>query len=224
MKNDEKLLLIGGGVLTIIILYAVGFWIVNNSIQSATVPIQKSNTNLQTQISNLLNPTPTIRPDPMTIVKEIRSLARLESVQFSIEKIITADAGKGILDELFGDKLLFVAHGLVIAGIDFSRLMPGDIWYEGDRLHIRLPEPEVFVSSLDNQKSYVFDRRTGLLTRGEPNLETLARKAAEQEILKAALEDGILEQARINAEVFLGNFLSQMGHKDIIFEKPPADT
>jgi hypothetical protein len=224
MKNDQKIFWVLGAGVILVALVVAGIWMVSNSIQSAIAPIQRSNLNLQTQISNLLNPTPTIRPDPMTIVKEVRSLARLETVQFSVEKIITANTGIGILDELFGDKLLFVGHGLVIAGIDFSQLKPEDIWYEGDRLHIRLPEPEVFISSLDNQKSYVYDRRTGLLTRGDTQLESLARKAAEQEILKGALEDGILEQARTNAEQFLRSFLNQLGHTNIIFEKPPADT
>ncbi len=223
MKADDRFLVIVGGVLIVLFVVAIGFWMVNNTIQSATLPIKNSNNNLQTQISNLLNPTPTIRPDPITIVKEVRSLARLETVQFSIQKIITANTGIGILDELFGDKLLFVGHGFVIAGVDFSKLKPEDIWYEGNRLHVRLPEAEVFVSSLDNQKSYIFDRRTGLLTKGDSNLETLARKVAEQEILKGALEDGILKQAQANAEQFLRSFLFQLGHKDVVFVPPPSD-
>ena len=54
------------------------------------------------------------------------------------------------------------------------------------------PPAEVFIATLDNQKSYVYDRETGIFTKGVNDLETLARQAAEQEILKAAMEDGIL--------------------------------
>ena len=84
-------------------------------------------------------------------------------------------------------------------------------------MYVRLPEAEIFISALDNDASYVYDRDTGLLTKGEVNLETLARQSAEEEIEKAALEDGILDQAQINAEVFLQRFLLSLGYKNISF-------
>ena len=74
------------------------------------------------------------------------------------------------------------------------------------------------IHTLDNQKSYVYDRETGLLTRGDVNLETTARKAAESEILKAALEDGILNQAAENGKVFMERFLDELGFDKVIFE------
>jgi len=40
---------------------------------------------------------------------------------------------------------------------------------------------------------------------------------AEQEILKAALEDGILEQAQINAEAYLLKFFAALGYPNTIF-------
>ncbi len=60
-------------------------------------------------------------------------------------------------------------------------------------LNVRLPAAEVLVATLDNDKSYVYDRQTGLFTKGDPSLETQARQVAEQEILKAAIGDGILD-------------------------------
>jgi hypothetical protein len=87
-------------------------------------------------------------------------------------------------------------------------------------LYFRLPEAEIFIVTLDNQKSYVYDRDTGLLTHGDVNLETAARQAAEVEIRKAALEDGILPQAAYNAENFLARLLRDLGYPDVIFIKP----
>ncbi len=81
-----------------------------------------------------------------------------------------------------------------------------------------LPPAEIFVASLENDKSYVYDREQGVLTRGDQNLETVARQAAEDEIEAAALADGILEQAQINAENFLYRFFLQMGFPEVIFE------
>ena len=142
----------------------------------------------------------------------------METIQYSLEKIITAQIGQNQFKAFFGDKLLFVAHGTVIAGIDLRKISEKDVWVVGDVMHIKLPPAEVFVHTLNNQKSYVYDRETGLLNRGDVNLETTARKAAEDEILKAALEDGILEQADANGQVFMERFLDELGYEKVIFE------
>jgi hypothetical protein len=186
---------------------------------SAFQPLQEANSAMQTQVSQLMNPTPTIIPDPVTYITEIRALARLETIQYSVEKVITAEQGQGDFAFLFGDKLLFVAHGLVIAGIDMGKLNPENMRYEGSVLYVTLPPAEVFVATLDNEQSYVYDRETGIFTKGVADLETLARQSAEQEILKAAMEDGILTQAQINAENFLLKFFAALGFPNTIFVK-----
>lgn len=186
---------------------------------SALQPLSEANQAMQTQVSQLMNPTPTIIPDPVTYITEIRSLARLETIQYSIEKVITAEQGQGSFGFLFGDKLLFVAHGYVIAGIDMAKIEPQHMRYEGGVLYVTLPPAEVFVATLNNEKSYVYDRETGIFTKGLNDLETLARQSAEQEILKAAMEDGILNQAQVNAEAFLIRFFAALGFPNTIFVK-----
>jgi len=121
---------------------------------------------------------------------------------------------------LFGDKLLFVAHGYVIAGIDMSKMTPEDLWLKDGTLHVRLPAAEIFVATLDNQKSYVYDRETGAFTHGDPDLETAVRQVAEEEIRKAALTDGILNQAQLNANIFLERFFQSLDYQTVIFETP----
>jgi len=79
-----------------------------------------------------------------------------------------------------------------------------------------VPAAEVFVATLDNEKSYVYDRETGLLTHGDVNLETLARQAAETEIEKAAREDGIIKLAQDNAAAFLERLLKSLGFKEVV--------
>jgi len=221
MKNNLLSLLILG-----VIAVAAYFIVqtVQQSAQAATEPFQQvneANRALQTQMSNLLNPTPTIIPDPVTYINEIRALARLETIQYSIEKVITGETGGGTFQGLFGDKILFVGHGTVIAGIDLDKLRPEDMRFENGVLTVQLPPAEIFIAALDNEKSYVYDRDTGVLARPDPNLETLVRQSAEQEILKAALEDGILEQAQINAEAYLIKFFSALGFPNTIFVENP---
>ena len=211
---------------TIILMVAVAavlaaIWFVaaavTRSINSTLDPLQRANSQLGTQVSNLLHPTPTVIPDPVTIINQVQALARLETIRYTVEKVITAETNQGVLAALFGDRLLFVAHGYVIAGIDMSKIKPEDLWLAGNVLNIRLPAAEVLVATLDNSKSYVYDRQTGLLTQADPALETQARQVAEQEIQKSALEDGILDQATVNAKTYLLWFFEAAGYKQVNF-------
>jgi hypothetical protein len=196
----------------------VGSVLVVRTVEDTVRPVADLSAGVSTQVAGILHPTPTILPDPVTIVREVRSLARLETIQYTVEKVITAEMGQGALGFLFGDKLLLIAHGIVIAGVDLDKLTPDDIRIDAKgRVYLHLPEPEIFVATLDNKQSYVYDRDTGLLTRGDVTLEAAARKAAEDEIRKAALEDGILEQAQKNAESTLYGMLRAMGIPDVIF-------
>jgi len=184
----------------------------------AVTPIQNVNDAISSQVSKLLNPTPTVIPDPVTIIREVQSLARLETIQYTVEKVITAEVNQGVFAPFVGDKLLLVAHGYVIAGIDLSDLSEEDLRMKNGVLYVDLPEAEIFVSTLDNDKSYVYDRETGLLTKGDVNLETEARQAAEQAIREAAVEDGILVYAEQNAETYVERLLNTLGYLQVVFE------
>jgi hypothetical protein len=220
MKNS------GNAFFSLLILIVLGAGVyfivqtVRDTAAEAAVPFQavnQANQALQTEVSQLLNPTPTIIPDPITYIYEIRALARLETIQYSVEKVITAEQNQGTFDFLFGDRMLFVAHGTVIAGIDMEKIQPGDMQLADGILNVRLPAAEVFIATIDNQKSYVYTRETGILSKQAVDLETLARQSAEQEIMKAAVEDGILQQAQVNAETFLLKFFNALGYKTVIF-------
>jgi len=218
MKNNSLL-----SLLILIVLVVAAYLIVQTvrqTSESAKAPFESLNEQFnaqQTQMSNLLHPTPTIIPDPITYINEIRALARLETIQYSIEKVITGEMGSGTFDTFFGDKILFVGHGTVIAGIDMDKLKPEDMRFENGVLTVKLPPAEIFIATLDNDKSYVYDRQTGILTKPDQNLETLVRQKAEEEILKAAIEDGILEQAQTNAEAYLIKFFAALGFPNTIF-------
>ncbi len=214
-------------IIILVLLSVTAIWLVvsavNRSINDTINPLEHTNNQLGTQVSQLLHPTPTIIPDPVTIINQVQALARLETIRYTVEKVITAETNQGVLAPLFGDRLLFVAHGYVIAGIDMSKIKPEDLWLTGTVLNVRLPDAEVLVSTLDNGKSYVYDRQTGLLANVDPNLETQARLVAEQQITKSALDDGILDQAMANAETYLHWFFETLGYKQINFVPPTPE-
>ena len=204
-------------ILVIIVVVWIAVTSVNKSISDAMNPLRDANNAMSTQVSNLLHPTPTIIPDPVTIIREIRSLARLETIQYTVEKVITAEVSQGDFAFLFEDRLLLVAHGIVIAGVDLEKLAPEDMWLEGSVLNVRLPDAEVFIATLDNEKTYVYDRDIGIFRKPIQDLETLARQAAEKTIRDAAIEDGILDTARQNAETYLSRLFFALGYADVIF-------
>ncbi|MFZ5808986.1 MAG: DUF4230 domain-containing protein [Chloroflexota bacterium] len=220
-RNSTGIILFGVGILAIV--FFVAFWVIGsversvNQAQSALQPLSELTQNMGTQVAQVLNPTPTILPDPVTIIHSVRSLARLETIQYSVEKVITAESGQGAFGFLFGDRLLLVAHGIVIAGVDLEKLSPQDMRLQDGVLTVKLPAAEIFIATLDNEKTYVYDRETGLLSKGNIQLESDARRAAEEEIRKAAEEDGILLQAEKNAQAYLLRLFLQLGYKDVIF-------
>lgn len=218
MKNNNLFPLL----ILVVLLAGVYFIVqtVREASQAAAEPFQQvnqANQALQTQVSSLLNPTPTVIPDPVTYINEIRALARLETIQYSVEKVVTCQVNQGTFDFAFGDKVLFVGHGTVIGGINMEKLLPENMRFENGVLSVSLPPAEILVATLDNQKSYVYDRQTGILVKPNAELETICRQSAEQEILKGALEDGILEQAQVNAEAYLLRFFSALGFPNTIF-------
>jgi hypothetical protein len=207
-------------ILIVLVVAIVGGFALVGTIRRLAQPLEKVERALQEQLEEIANPTPTIIPDPVTIIRQVRNLSRLETASYTIEKVITAESGQGAFAFLFGDRLILVAHGQVIAGVDLGKMGEGDIMVTADGMVVvTLPPAEVLVVTLNNQQSYVFDRDTGLIGMN-PALETEARRAAEEEILNVALEDGILEIAQQNAETYVRNLILALGFHNVIFAQP----
>lgn len=197
--------------LFIIVLLIVGVWLLVRRLRP------EPGIDLPPIRDLIPQPTPTIYPDPVTIVHRVQDLSRLETASYVMEKVITAESGQGPLGFLFGDKLLLVAYGEVIAGVDLGLIDTDDVRVTVDgTLYLRLPDPEVFVATLDNERTYVYDRQTGVVGLN-PELETAARQEAESRILEAALEEGLLTRAEGNAEEVLRTMFLGIGFRQIVF-------
>lgn len=146
------------------------------------------------------------------VVEQIRKLSRLETVDYSIDKIVEGQKQFALLPNfLTGDKLLLIAHGEVIAGVDLSQLRSSDISVNGQSVTVHLPQPQILSARLDNQRTRVYSRDTGVLTTADPSLESTVRQAAEQQITQAAIADGILNKARQNAQTSVTALLYGLG-------------
>jgi hypothetical protein len=154
--------------------------------------------------------------DQPTVVHQIQQLQRLETVSYTMDKIISGEHDNAFLPKfLAGDRLLLVVHGEVVAGIDLAALEPGDVVVQGQKVTIRLPAARVFSTRLDSARTRVYSRDTGLFSSPDPNLESEVRVEAEHQLQQAALQDGILKTAADNARSTIAGMLKGFGFKEV---------
>lgn len=161
----------------------------------------------------------TIDVSQPAVVDRIQRLQRLETVVYSVDKLVTGAKENPLLpDFLTGDRLLMMVHGEVVAGIDFANLKPADVRVDGKQVHLHLPAAQVFSTRLDSAKTRVYSRQTGFLVSSDPNLETQVRQEAERQLQEAALADGILRTAQQNALSTISSLLQGLGFEKVDFD------
>jgi hypothetical protein len=159
-----------------------------------------------------------INVDQPTVVRQIQKLQRLETVSYTMDKIISGEHDNPYLPKfLASDRLLLVVHGEVIAGVDLGKLQASDVALSKRNISVHLPKTEILVTRLDNEKTRVYSRDTGLFSSPDPNLETQVRQEAERQLQQAALQDGILKSADENARNSVQSILKGLGFQQIEF-------
>lgn len=150
-----------------------------------------------------------------TLLRQVETLSELVTVKYVMEKVI-------ILEDIkwYGEnRVLMVAHGIVKAGVNLKELTPEDIRVEEKKISLRLPRAVVTDVYLDEQKTRVIDRSTGLLRSFDKELEQNARRQAVQDLRIAARFNGIYEDAEERARLQLSNLFHQLGF-EVEFQRP----
>ena len=159
-----------------------------------------------------------LRSTPSVVVA-VRDLARLETVEYHVERVIDLRDRQSLLFGLIHtqDAILFVAVGEVVAGVDLSELGEADVVADRDHATatITLPAARVLSTRLDNDKSWVFARTTDALAQRKEDLETRARQEAERTLAEQALSSGILDRARTNAEHTVAALVRSLGYTSV---------
>lgn len=159
---------------------------------------------------------PTFEASVPAIVQKIQKLSRLETVVYSLDTVVEGSKSSAVLPDLLaGDRILLIVHGQSIAGIDLSKLKPEDVHINGKSIRVTLPPSELFVTTIDNQRTKVYARSTGLLTSADQNLESETRAHAQAQLQKDALSDGILDAARKNACATVTTLLYGLGFQHV---------
>lgn len=157
-----------------------------------------------------------------TVVRDLREVARLESLVVHVEKVIDVNDEQKVL---FGkvstnDSLLFVAAGEVTLGVDLSKLKDDDVTFDPEKKSatITLPPLETLHARLDEEHSYVHSRKTDLLASRNERLEGDARKLAVTAFEQAAGDAALRERAKAQTESALRALAHSFGVATVSFQ------
>lgn len=150
------------------------------------------------------------------VVQKVQKLSELVSTRYTLQVMV----GRGREGSIFGfgkDKMLLVAQGRVIAGLDLSHLDEQDVQIANDqkRITVNLPPIKLFDAYLVEKNTFVYERETGAFTSVDPNLETEARRQALSDITNAACEDGIMNEAAENAKKAVTELLRTIDFQEV---------
>jgi hypothetical protein len=182
-------------------------------------------------IRNLMDSVPTpadlaavFEPEPYqqigpVIISSIRDLSNLTTVETVQYTIVDKGTDQGWLSWARGDSLQLFAVAKIGAGIDLSQVSVRNVSLDDTGVvEISVPAAEIQYVSVDNEATQILDRDTGIFTKGDARLETDARQVAEEVLVQAALDDGILTQAEANARQVLTDFLLGLGYRDVVVD------
>jgi hypothetical protein len=157
-----------------------------------------------------------------TLLVATRDMARLETTQLHVEKVIdltdTQSSFYGMVDGT--DNVLLVAVGDVTIGVDLGKLQDGDVSMDEKThaAHFKLPQPEVFSSTLDEKATYVYQRQTSFFGKRNEQLESKARQEAQDTIKKQADNADAKERSRKQAEKILHDLATSLGATSVTFD------
>lgn len=162
---------------------------------------------------------PVMETSHNVVLQEITSMGRLELVRYNFRDVVEQEL---IRDILPNSKALLVIQGEAIGCLDLTKMTVADVAESADSLIVRLPEPELCMARVNHEKSRVYNTEFAL--NDEALLIDQAFKKAEGQVRQSALEMGILDQTRQNAEKILRPVLEKVSGKKVLLRyRPQAD-
>lgn len=149
-----------------------------------------------------------------TVLQQVQTLSELVTVKYVMEKVvIQEDPSEYTIRRLLPDdtRVILVAHGIVKAGVDLSKMQPGDVRLSGKQVTLALPKAQITDAYLDEKQTKIIEHNTSFLRDFNKDLEQTARLNAVEDIRRAARTSGILKDADDRARAQLKYFFRQLG-------------
>ena len=151
---------------------------------------------------------------PDAVVTQVQKLNQLATVRYRIERVVAMTEQKQPLGE---ESILLMVEGDVEGGIELHKVTAADVSTDDTgTLTIQLPAPVILNAGLDEKKTKLWDRHVTWWTPwapADPDLEHKARLKGIDDIRQAALDMGILNQAKNNAQSALRDLFGALGWK-----------
>lgn len=152
------------------------------------------------------------RPDEVAIITQIKQLHELATVRYSVQRVVGVREPKVPIGE---ESILLMVEGHATAGIDLQQLNRDRVrLVQPDSILVDLPTPRLLDVSLNEKQTRVWDRQITWWTPWvpySPDLEHRARLKAIDDVRQAALDMGIISQARRNAETAIRELMGLAG-------------
>jgi Protein of unknown function (DUF4230) len=169
-------------------------------------------------------------PSSSAVITQIQSIGKLETVSYTLEKVIAYDPDAGQWYHFLGDRTtLFAIHGEVIAGFDLSKLSSNDIKRQGEQINnasitLNMPAPQILHTQVDLNKTKIYQANSGVYSLWNNQLDSdTTRKvlgSAEDSLRKDACEGDILQKTSDNARAQLTSFLKTLGFSNVTINIP----
>lgn len=151
---------------------------------------------------------------PVTL-QTIRLVAELTTVEMVEYTTVVKGDDRGWLNWAAGDRIEMFAVARIGAGVDLDAIGEGDLLVDEGKVVLRLPPAKLTYVSVDNEATHVYNRDTGVFTKGNPDLERSARLAAEELLTAQAIKQGILQTAEERAVNILRDLIISLGYTDV---------
>ena len=147
------------------------------------------------------------------VLKEMTVLGKLELSNFAFRDVVEQELER---DYLPNPKAILIVQGEAIGCLDLTKIKADDITTKDDTLIVHLPDPELCSYRIDHSKSKIYDTEYAFMN--EQSLMNEAYTRAEAKIKQSALEMGILEQTKKNAELVLKPLLENLSGKKVVLQ------
>ena len=168
--------------------------------------------------------TPTKEIYQSSILTRVEQMGNLELVKYNFQEVTEIRKVAEAMDFKFfkwkaqtDSKAVLISSGSAVGCIDLTRLRLSDINTENDTLYVRLPAPEMCFFKIDLEKSRIYDLQIDYLRKEERAafMDQLYDEA-EKNIRTTALEMGILDQARENAQILLQPLFEEISGRPVV--------
>ncbi len=147
------------------------------------------------------------------VLKEMSALGKIELTNFTFRDVVEQELQVSYLPN---PKAILIVQGNAVGCIDLTKVRAEDVAIKDDTLIVHLPDPELCHYSIDHEHSRIYDTEYAFMN--EQALLNEAYSRAQEKIKQSALEMGILEQTKKNANLILKPILENISGRKVVLQ------